>query len=69
MTYESAGEIRFLSRSEPDKLPGGVVIEGFPESGLAGTIGVGNSLQERSILLRRGTCILEPFGEVSRNGA
>ncbi len=35
---KSTGEIRVLSRGEPAKLPGGVVIEGFPESGLAGTI-------------------------------
>lgn len=32
------GEIRIMSRGEPGKMPGGVVIEGFPESGLAGTI-------------------------------
>jgi predicted ATP-grasp superfamily ATP-dependent carboligase len=31
-------EIRVLSRGEPERLLGGVVIEGFPESGLAGTI-------------------------------
>jgi hypothetical protein len=31
-------EIRLLSRDEPTKLLGGVVIEGLPESGLAGTI-------------------------------
>ncbi len=35
---ESAGGIRIRSRGEPEKLTGGVVIEGFPESGLAGTI-------------------------------
>jgi uncharacterized protein len=37
-SIESAGEIHFLSRGAPEKMPGGVVIEGFPESGLAGTI-------------------------------
>jgi len=35
---ESGNEIKVLSRDGPAKLPGGVVIEGFPESGLAGTI-------------------------------
>ncbi len=35
---ESKREIRIVSRGEPAKLSGGVVIEGFPESGLAGTI-------------------------------
>jgi len=30
--------VKIVSRREPAKLPGGVVIEGFPESGLAGTI-------------------------------
>lgn len=35
---EAESEIRLLSRDEPAKLLGGVVIEGFPESGLAGTI-------------------------------
>jgi uncharacterized protein len=31
-------KVRIVSRNEPAKLPGGVVIEAFPESGLAGTI-------------------------------
>lgn len=35
---ESQAEIKTIPRGEPKKLPGGVVIEGFPESGLAGTI-------------------------------
>jgi predicted ATP-grasp superfamily ATP-dependent carboligase len=35
---ERAGELRILSHGEPEKMPGGVLIEGFPESGLAGTI-------------------------------
>lgn len=30
--------MKVLSRKEPSKLPGGVVVEGFPGSGLAGTI-------------------------------
>lgn len=36
MPHES--ELRKTTAGEPDKLRGGVVIEGFPESGLAGTI-------------------------------
>lgn len=31
-------EVKLTSKGEPSKLAGGVVIEGFPESGLAGTI-------------------------------
>jgi predicted ATP-grasp superfamily ATP-dependent carboligase len=31
-------KVRIVSRNEPAKLPGGVAIEAFPESGLAGTI-------------------------------
>ncbi len=35
---ESERGIKIISRGEPAKLSGGVVIEGFPESGFAGTI-------------------------------
>ncbi len=39
MTAEESRDVaRIKSSGEPEKLPGGVVIEGFPESGLAGTI-------------------------------
>lgn len=35
---QPADGLRLRSKGEPEKLAGGVVIEGFPESGLAGTI-------------------------------
>jgi len=37
-TDERGEEIKWMPRNEPEKLPAGVVIEGFPESGLAATI-------------------------------
>jgi uncharacterized protein len=38
MMKDSQRGVRLVPKGEPERLPGGVVIEGFPGSGLAGTI-------------------------------